>query len=240
MRIIACLLFLIISMQSYAQQQLVVGVLSFNAPFSTEANTKDMFYGFDISIIEEICKRLNATCQYERKTFTGLFTAISNNEIDMAIGSLLITPERQKNYLFSMPYLIGQGSFLVRDKTITQVSQLENKRVAALSGTLYVNLISKELGPDVQVMSYPIIPDLLSNLAIGEVDAILIDKLAAMYWAAKDDDLSVIGQPINTGTGYGIMTNPANGELIVQINKILMEMEEDGTYTEIYESYFND
>ncbi|HAT9019967.1 TPA: transporter substrate-binding domain-containing protein, partial [Legionella pneumophila subsp. pneumophila] len=46
------------------------------------------------------------------------------------------------------------------------------------------------------------------------------------------------GKKISIGEGYSIMANPDQFVLIKKINKILLEMEADGTYLRLYSEYF--
>ncbi|MFA1369849.1 transporter substrate-binding domain-containing protein, partial [Legionella pneumophila] len=42
------------------------------------------------------------------------------------------------------------------------------------------------------------------------------------------------------GNGYGILALKNNAPLIMKINKALLQIEKDGTYLEIYNTYFGD
>lgn len=48
----------------------------------------------------------------------------------------------------------------------------------------------------------------------------------------------LVGKAIRSGDGYGIMANKNNADLITQINKALLQMENDGTYLRISNTYF--
>ncbi|HAU2068628.1 TPA: transporter substrate-binding domain-containing protein, partial [Legionella pneumophila] len=62
---------------------------------------------------------------------------------------------------------------------------------------------------------------------------------AAKYWMASEPyAYKLIGKKISIGEGYSIMANPDQFVLIKKINKILLEMEADGTYLRLYSEYF--
>ncbi|WP_414973830.1 transporter substrate-binding domain-containing protein [Legionella sainthelensi] len=47
-----------------------------------------------------------------------------------------------------------------------------------------------------------------------------------------------VGKPIAIGNGYGLLALKKNEALINKINKTLLQMENDGTYEQIYTKYF--
>ncbi|WP_416209957.1 transporter substrate-binding domain-containing protein [Legionella sp. PATHC038] len=72
-----------------------------------------------------------------------------------------------------------------------------------------------------------------------EVDAIIMNVNIFKYLTInKVINFQTVGSPIVLGNGYGLITLPKNANLIDRINKVLLEMENDGTYETIYNKYF--
>lgn len=238
MRTIILILGLVVSINLYAQKTYIIGALPFNAPLTTQGNAKGDFFGFEISMMNEICKRINAKCIYTPKTIRGLFKSVLDKNIDLALGGLTITKERQKKYLFSLPYMISSGNFIVIKNRFNHLRALRQKTIGTMDGSIYTGLVPQHLGSQVKEQTYIYLPDLLSGLVKGEVDAALIEKQTAVYWTTQGKNISIIGSPIQTGSGFGIMTNQANQHLIQEINRAILSMEKDGTYEKIYQNYF--
>ena len=77
---------------------LKVGVVSFEPPFVMQA--KNHFYGFDISLMERICKGLDRPCQYQLMRFEELIPAVVNGDIDVAVSAITITlPQSQPGFI---------------------------------------------------------------------------------------------------------------------------------------------
>lgn len=53
-------------------------------------------------------------------------------------------------------------------------------------------------------------------------------------------ELKFVGDKMAIGDGYGILASKNNAPLIMKINKALLQIEKDGTYLEIYNTYFGD
>ena len=218
---------------------LTIGTMSYDPPLSIKINEKNNFYGFDIDIMSEICKRIQATCNYKPFTFSQLFTAVDKREIDLAIASISISKEREQLYLFSSPYYFSQAQFVTISKSpISTLEALTGKRIG-LIGIPTKELVLKLYKGDVTVIEYLDIPAQLNGLNQKEVDAVVIDKGVVQYWFANSDDLYKIILPfVNYGTGYGIMTNKDQSALINQVNDALQKMKADKTYDTIYAKYF--
>lgn len=225
---------------SYAQT-LTIATTADNPPFSSKADQKNHFYGFDLDLMTEVCKRIKVKCNYTNLGFDNLFAAVNNKQIDLAISSIIITPDRQLKYLFSLPYLASHVQFVSNQHTlIDSPDDIKNKRVGVRRGTPFMKFAQMLYQNQVTVTEYSYIPDLFQALSTNTVDVILIDKDAAQYWYANNSTLyKLIGPPVPFGGGYGIMTKLGGEALIKEVNSALLQMEADGTYLKLYTRYFN-
>ncbi len=225
---------------SYAKP-LLIGTTSQNPPFNSLADQKDHFYGFDIDIMGEICRRIKSPCQFTPLVFNDLFTQLANNKIDLATAAIIITPERQQQFLFSLPYLESSAQFMVtQESTLTNPNHLTNKNIGTRLGTPFAGIARNIYKNQIHVTEFRDIGELLDGLNDGDVDAVLMDTEAARNWYSNTNSLyKLIGTPIPVGNGYGIMANKDRGILIEQINQALLNLEADGTYLRIYNHYFS-
>ena len=220
---------------------LTIGTTRHNPPFSSFADKKDHFYGFDIDIMGEICRRIQAKCQFSPLLFDHIANQLKAGQIDAAIASIIITEKSQQDFLFSLPYLESNGQFITKeDSPINKPEEITNKYVGVRLGTPFAELARKIYKEQVKITPYPDMPQLMEGLADGQVNVILTNDKAARYWCANMDHFcKLIGSKIPIGDGYGIMTRPDQKALIAKINQALLAIEADGTYVHIYSRYFD-
>lgn len=128
--------FFLSSLTCYSQT-LHIGSSKFNPPFETWTNQEHEYYGYDVDLIKDICKRLNVTCSYKAFMFHELFGALKNNEIDLVISSIIITKNRKKEFLFSIPYLGSYSQYITSaESSIDDPEDLFGKKIGVRQGVI--------------------------------------------------------------------------------------------------------
>ncbi|KTC85177.1 transporter substrate-binding domain-containing protein [Legionella brunensis] len=220
-------------------QPINIGVANDGPPFEIPEDNKSHLSGFEVDLMQEICRRAQFKCLFKTFTFPDLFNAILDNRIDLAIATISITPERQENFLFSLPYLPGSAQYVTNiSNPIKTIDDIKGKNVGIEKGSIFKAWVMSQLGHTTQVQEYKNLAEVLQALNDGKVDAILLDSGKVQYWVANNSDLfRPVGNPMSTG--YGIMANKTQVELINTINKYLIQLENDGTYLKLYQRYFD-
>ena len=221
-------------------QALTIGTTPQNPPFNSRVDKNQFFYGFDIDIMDEICKRAKLKCEYTSVVFNDIFNALRAGKIDLANAAIIITQEREEDFLFSLPYLESNAQFIaLQSSKIDNPKDIQNKRVGTRNGTPFKKLATSLYKDQINLVDFSSTADVLNALSSNQVDVVLMDYAAANYWVANSGNLyKLIGGPVPLGLGYGIMANKGQNALINHINKALLSMEADGTYLKIYERYF--
>lgn len=222
-------------------EKLIIGTAPFLPPFEIAMDNKNGFTGFDIDLMMNICQRIQAECSFKQVKFAQLFTQILSGKIDLAISAISITEEREKTYLFSLPYFQSNSQFLTRiTSNINTMDDIRGKRAGVEHGTVAMDLIkTRFFSSPVNVVEFSTTPELLLALADNKVDVILLAADSAKYWAANNNSLKLVDIPMPDGHGYGIMANLQNTQLIERINQALLSIQNDGTYKKLYNRYFN-
>lgn len=240
------LLFLVYLLPSYSRT-LIIGTTRVNPPFESVAgidsnHNKERLFGLDIDLMLEICRRIHQNCEFSLTQFDDLFTGLKGGKIDMAIAGIIITAERQKEFLFSLPYLVSNAQFMtISSSTITGPDQLKQKKIGVRVNTPCGDLATQIYRNNITLIGFPQTPSLLDALNQKAVDAVFMDSEVVKAWVTNNDtSYKSIGTPIPIGYGYGIMAPKNQNELISQMNEALLEMESDGTYLKIYRKYFLD
>lgn len=221
-------------------QTLRIGVIKFYPPFEIEVNNSGQFTGFDSNFISAICQNLKVNCTFTSLMFNDLFNSLNDNKIDLAISAISITKERERNYLFSLPYLASFIQFItLKDNSINSIEDLKHKNIGMFTSSITEEFLQMAKKNDIHIKQYIIFNDLLSDLASTKVDAIVLDYYVARYWVATPQSrLKLIGKKIRLGNGYGIMASKKNVALIQAINQIILKMESNGEYLKLYNVYF--
>lgn len=232
---------LLVSITSYADV-LTIGTLSYNPPFETftrQGGKQGEFFGFEIDIMQEICKRIQRQCKFKAMFFPQLFSSLETQEIDLAIGSIIITPERRKHHLFSLPYKASYLQFIIlKNAPFTAVPQLAGKRVGVYEHSPTADFARQQLNGDIQLKRFPGSMDMLYALERGQVDALLTNYVQTVYWVSNSNAYQLLGHKYLFEDGYGIMTRLGQDALIQRVNQALLAMEQDGTYLKIYQDSF--
>lgn len=217
-----------------------VGTESFNPPFVMQGSKKQI-YGFDIDMINTLCKMMQRTCQFHIMRFDKLLDAVAKKELDVAISSITITPDRAKLVNFSLPYLLSYSRFLVKPTPKKQPFTLEflnGKKIGLEAGTIFPQQLDAMGVKNPSIKLYDTVSDQLSGLNKGEVDIILLDNPTANYWASNSSDTFELAGPAYIyGYGLGIAVNPGEGALLTNLNQALLKYQNSTDYQQSYDRY---
>lgn len=237
----AIIFFLISSIfLSATAQDLKVGILKFNPPFEVQSGPNS-YFGFDVEIVTDVCKRININCRFVSMPFTRLLEELEAGNIDCAIGAIVITEERQQEFLFSTPYLPSAGQVMAKvGEGIERYRDLRGKRIGTLDASAYMVAANQLYKNEITLSTFNSVDDLIQALNLNKVDAVVWDMHAINYWqAANSNHFVLIGKPFETGSGYAIAFPLGRENLVEQVNAALYEMENDGTFLNLYLKYLS-
>ena len=105
-------------------------------PFeSMDANNQ--IVGFDVDLANALCKEIDATCTFSNQSFDSLIPSLKFRRIDAVMAGMDITPEREKQVLFTTPYYDNSALFVGVKGKFTGVDQLKGKKVGVQNGTTH-------------------------------------------------------------------------------------------------------
>ncbi|OOY19212.1 amino acid ABC transporter substrate-binding protein [Thioclava sp. DLFJ5-1] len=195
-------------------------------------NDSNEVVGFDPAIGEEIAKRMGLKTEIVTTAWDGIIGGLLANKYDAIVGSMSITPEREKVVDFVGPYYTTKRAiFVLPDSPIKSVADLKDVTVGVTLGETHEEW-AREQGYDVK--TYKGLPELILELQNGRVDAIINDSIAAILAMKKNDYKYRILDDLKTDAiGAGIAIRKGNPELKAAMQKALDSMMEDGTYEKI-------
>lgn len=220
-----------------------VGMETTFAPFEFY-NAKNELVGFDVDMVNRLCEIMEDHCDLQNLPFDGLIGALKMRKIDFAISGIDITPQREQQIDFSMPYYENSAqSFIVNQNSEDlPFSDLQHKKIGVQNGTTQQRYLNTE-SPNTSVVNYNQITAALMDLKHQRIDAFFIDASVAKEITQNDPELKVLSEQIVDadyfGKGLGIAVRQSNKTLLDAINKALITMKEDGSYQAIYDKWFD-
>ncbi|KTD24234.1 MULTISPECIES: transporter substrate-binding domain-containing protein [Legionella] len=219
---------------------LKVGVSFYDPPFVT-LGANNQFYGFDISLMQHICKTIKHQCQFIPMPFNTLLEAIKTNQVDLAVSSIIITPERAAKSQFSSPYLVSKTRFIalkLQQEGPFTIQSLMNKKVG-VSDEVFAEQL-KSMGVNSQIVVFKDDSSLIQGLNQRKIDFGLIDNPTAIYWQEHSSGmLGIKGKPMLYGLGLGIAISQANLDLLDEINMALLEYQSSDDFINDYHKYLS-
>jgi polar amino acid transport system substrate-binding protein len=187
--------------------------------------------GWDYDVWREICERINCTPVFVEAAWDGLFEAMAAGEYDVAADGITIKIERTDRVAFSNPYMnIGQVILVrVDEKDIVSEDALESmteKIVGTQIGTTNEIVAIKLVGED-RVRSFDTFDAPVLALMSGDVDAVVIDTVAAAGFMLENPDKMKIAAQITSGELLGF-AYPHMSELIIPVNWAMQQMFAEG------------
>lgn len=231
------------SSSSYAADDegsvLRVGTESLYAPFEFTENGK--LVGFDIDLMNAVAKEMGREIEWVQMSFDGLIPALLTKQLDMAVASFTITPERAKRINFSDPYYRAGLTFMIRMKDLdkyTDAESLKGKRICAQLGSISADKAAT-ISPG-NVATFNDASSALIELMAGGCEAMLNDKTANEYFLATSkasNNLFELAE-ILEAADMAMAIPKGDDQLLQDVNKALKTIKDNGTYQQIYDKWF--
>ncbi|CAM4008506.1 cystine ABC transporter substrate-binding protein [Rahnella bruchi] len=218
---------------------LIVGLEGTYPPFSFQGEDGKLT-GFEVEFADALAQHMGVKAKLQPTKWDGMLASLESKRIDVVINQVTISPEREKKYDFSTPYTVSGIQALVKkgaESSITKPEDLKGKKVGVGLGTNYEQWLRANV-PGVDVRTYDDDPTKYQDLRVGRINAILVDRLAALDLVKKTGDtLAVAGAPFSRQES-GVAVRKDNPELLAAINTAIAEMQKDGSLAKISEKWF--
>lgn len=216
---------------------LTVGVPTF-APFTEVVDGAAS--GVDGDIITAFAEEACLGLEIVPLDYTALIPGLQQDRIDVAIGSIYRTEERAEQAGITVPLYLDQMG-LISEGGVSTLEQLQDQRVGAIDGNLWVEDLQQAL--DGAVTLYPSSVELQADLEAGRLD-VAVDSYGAAALAYADTDFSVeVIEPTDavaasTEPGQTSFYYPEDAESLgAALDEELTVLRENGTIAEILEKW---
>lgn len=213
---------------------LVVGTESTYPPYESR-DTAGNLVGFDIDLMQIIADKLGKKLEWQDMAFDALIPTLITKRIDIVAAGMTVTAERAERVLFSKPYEISVNAFIVKtDAPIKDLTALNGKKVAVQIGTLqetYAHTI-----PGVTVLTFQKFTDCAQEVALGRVDAALMDVPVAREFIVQKEfagKIEIGFEQVLADGGKALVYHLDEKEFAAAVDKILDELETSGQMAEL-------
>jgi polar amino acid transport system substrate-binding protein len=208
------------------------------APFvEADPNDPSRVVGFEVDVATLLAEGLGRTPRFVQVGFTSLDASAARGDFDIGLSGIEDSPPRQARLAVTIPYYEFREILTVRSadrdryRTLTD---LRGRRVATLGATLaYDLLVAAESREGVVPVTYEDDVHPYSDLALGRVDAVVLDQVLAERGVGRDS--SLINQSADLGVGHYVgVLGPGQTALRDRVNGLLLAAMRDGRLEAIF------
>jgi len=220
--------------------KIIVGSDTAFPPFENVVDGQTV--GFDVDLMKAIGEKLGVEVEFKTYKFDALIAGLqAGTEFDMVASAMTITDERAQQVDFSDPYINSNQSLAVlNESAVATVDDLkEGDKIGVQSGTTGEIWANENLKPKgVVVTPYDDILAAFGALAAGDIQGIVNDAPISQDIVKDPARGAKVVAEIPTGEQYGFAFSKENAALRDAVNGALAELKTDGTYVEIYKTWF--
>ncbi len=216
----------------FAAKPLQVAVVG-SAPPMSYTTDQGRLTGFNVELARALCQVLNERCEFKLLELREVIDAVAAQQVDFAVVSLLVTPERQARVLFTKPLYRSMSVWLSAAPYPT--TKADPQTVAVVQGSAQHGHANSR-GWTLKVMGKH--TELLGAMPSGAFQAALLPMATSAY---------VIKDPRFTATGWryelvnepglsgdvAISVSPQQPNLRDRLNDAIDKLKRDGRFDKI-------
>ena len=199
------------------------------------------YVGFDLDLAQEVCDRLGWTLVKQPIDWDAKDMELSSGSIDCIWNGFTIQG-REDSYTWTVPYVDNSQVFVSKkDAGISSKADLAGKNVGVQNDSSALAALEGDSATLAQTFNsltqYADYNTAFMDLEAGAIDAVAMDIGVAAYQINQRGDDYVVMDERLASEQYGVGFLKGNTELCDQVEKVLLEMAEDGTFMKIAEKY---
>ena len=210
---------------------------------------KKRLSGFHVDLARAICSELDLLnrCQIQALPWDELEKSFVAGDGDAIIAGLVLDKSNLRKYEFSRPYMHIPGRFVARkDSGLTPpiYEALFRKTIGVVRGSAHQAYFSKAFG-ERKFEVFETRDAALKAMVEDKVQAVFSDGLSLSFWlassASQDCCIFVDGAYMSEeffGHGLAVTLPKDRDDLVQGINYALKQINDNGTFAELYLRYF--
>ncbi|HXH27561.1 MAG TPA: ABC transporter substrate-binding protein/permease, partial [Candidatus Polarisedimenticolia bacterium] len=193
--------------------------------------------GFEVDLADALARALDRPITFVQYDYKSLIPGLMRGDFDFAMNGIEITPDRKTRVLFTHPYYLFRLQLVVRagDDRFTDLQGCRARGciVGTLEDTAAERLLHEQ-GIATKIYDGQVEP--YRDLALGRLDAVLLDLPIALYYARPDPRLKFVGAPIGRGY-YAIAFRKDDTATRDEVDRALRQLIADGAVQRICERW---
>jgi polar amino acid transport system substrate-binding protein len=205
------------------QETYIMGVSADYPPFEYTENGK--VKGFSIDLARALAQEMGFNLKIEDMDFSNIIPALQTGRINFAISSIAPSETRKENISFSNSYYVSYLEMLMQSKDNAElILKYDNRKIAAQIGSsMHQYLQDKQKKhPSLQVIALAKVPQMLEELRLSRIDAILLDERVAKALIQKNPDFKSV--KIDDYTGENAIAFKKDSPLVDEFNEALNKL----------------
>ena len=212
------------------------------------------YEGFDIDVATEIAERMGVEVAWEAPAWETITAGSWNGRWDLSVGSMTVTPERSEVLHFSSPYYYTPAVVAVatdNDSIADLTTDLDGQAIAVCGGCTYDFFLQGNL--EIPGESFDFVID-EPEIVTTDTDTTALEQLVQGRVVAAMSSATTIQAAIDAGLPITVVGDPLFYEplaaaidasatletesLVSRVSEIIDEMHEDGTLSELSNTWF--
>ena len=216
---------------------LTIGLEGTFQPYSYRKDGK--LTGFEVDLGKAVAKKLGLKAKFVPTKFDSLIAGLDVNKYDVVINDIAETPQREKKYLFSTPYIYSKAQLAVKKgSSISKITDIKGKKVAQTTTSNNASDATRLGATVTPTDGFQQSIDLVNQ---GRVAGTINSREAfyAYFKQNKNAKIKLIdsGSEIKTQK-IGAIFNKKHAKLQKEVSKVIQELRQDGTLTKLSKQYF--
>jgi cystine transport system substrate-binding protein len=199
-------------------------------PFNFRDPKSGQLTGYDVDVAQAVAARMGLKPQFVLTEWSAILPALRAGRVDVAVSQVIITPEREEAFDFSIPYTYSHFQLIVRKNeraTYRTLLDLKGRKLGVRQNSVFEKQARAVGGIDVK--SYPAVPENLQDLAFGRIDAVLDDSLLVDYLIKHTQLPLKASARVGNVERVGIVMREGHPQFKDRVDKAISDARADGT-----------
>lgn len=221
--------------------KIIVGTSSGYPPyvFVDSGSADKKVIGLDIEMCQQLADKLGVKMEVQDMGFSALLSSVTAGKVDIAVGGVSPTPEREKVMAFSDKYLPTEQKLLVLKKNqhvYKTAADLKGKTIGAEKSTTQEATAQKVEGA--KALGLSSVPDAILQLKNEKLDGIVLEGVVAKQYLIFNDDLALADVQFEGAKKVSaVAMKKGNDDLMKVINEIIKKDTESGQFEKWVDQY---
>lgn len=224
--------------------ELRVGTSGTQPPFSMKARDGSLI-GFEIDLASMLAQAMKVELKLVEKPFGELLNALEQDEIDVVMSGMTMTPRRNLRAAFVGPYIVSGKSVLTKDATIARMDEATDIDATKLTIVVLANSTSQDYVerslPGATLIAVSAYPEGVAMVLEDKADLMVADYPICALSVLRHGDrgLVTLAEPL-TIEPIGLAVRPDDSLMLNMIENYLGALEALGVLAELEGEWFED